>query len=60
MHLALRDLELDNQKSFQTIQLLKQYKAPMLVLDNLGKTPIDYVNSYTDEPLRVQVLRTLD
>jgi hypothetical protein len=51
---------LDNQKSFQTIQLLKQYKAPMLVLDNLGKTPIDYVNAYTDEPLRVQVLRTLD
>lgn len=60
MHLALRDLELDNQKSFQTILLLKQYKAPMLVLDNLGKTPIDYVNAYTDEPLQFQVLRTLD
>ena len=48
LHLALRDLEQDSSKSLLTIKLLMQYKAPLMVLDNSGKLPVEYVQTYTD------------
>jgi len=59
LHLALRDLELDTQKSFQTVRLLMQYRAPLMILDTTGKMPEDYIHQYTDAILKSQTLRLL-